>query len=114
VNISGPDSVCLGQSTQLLASGAAIYSWTPTQGLNNPNIANPQATPDASQAGTGNSAIINYQVTGFDSKKCFSDTKSVDITVFNYPVINLTPNATINVGSTYQINATTVGNVCSL
>jgi gliding motility-associated-like protein len=114
VNISGPDSVCLGQTTQLIASGAAIYSWTPAQGLNNPNIANPKATPDASQAGSNNSAVINYQVTGYDSKKCFSDTKSVDITVFNYPVINLVPNATINVGTTYQINATTVGNIVSL
>ena len=114
VSISGPDSVCLGQTTQLTATGAAIYSWTPTQGLDNPNIANPKATPDASQAGSANSTVINYQVTGYDSKKCFSDTKSVDITVFNYPVINLTPNATINVGSTYQINATTVGNIVSL
>ena len=114
VNISGPDSVCLGQTTQLIASGAAIYSWTPAQGLNNPNIANPKATPDASQAGSNNSAVINYQVTGYDSKKCFSDTKSVDITVFNYPIINLVPNATINVGTTYQINATTVGNIVSL
>ena len=29
VSVSGPDSVCLGQSAQLVASGAAIYSWTP-------------------------------------------------------------------------------------
>jgi len=114
VNISGPDSVCLGQSTQLVASGGAIYSWTPAQGLDNPNIANPKATPDVSQAGTGNSAVVNYQVTGYDSKKCFSDTKSVDITVFNYPVIDMIPNATINVGNTYLINATASGNIVSL
>ena len=51
VNASGTDSVCLGQSATLNATGAAIYNWTPAQGLNNPNIANPVATPDASQIG---------------------------------------------------------------
>ncbi len=51
VNVSGPDSVCLGQSAQLTATGAAIYDWSPTEGLNNPNIGNPLATPDASQIG---------------------------------------------------------------
>ena len=31
---------------QLVASGGATYSWLPTEGLNNPNISNPQAAPD--------------------------------------------------------------------
>ena len=113
VSISGPDSVCLGQSTQLTATGAAIYSWTPAEGLNNPNIGNPLAKPDASQAGTAPSTVITYQVTGYDSKKCFSDTKTVDVTVFNYPVIDLPSNVTINVGSTYQMNPTVSTNVVS-
>jgi gliding motility-associated-like protein len=114
VSVSGPDSVCLGQSTPLSATGAAIYQWTPTEGLSNPGIANPVATPDASQLGGASSAIINYQVTGYDSKKCFSDTKSVNITAFNYPAITLAPNATINVGSSYQINAAVTTNIVSL
>jgi gliding motility-associated-like protein len=114
VNISGPDSVCLGQSAQLTASGASIYTWTPSQGLNNPNIANPTVTPDASQIGSAPSTIINYQVTGSDSKGCFFDTKSVDITAFNYPVIDLIPNATINVGGSYQISSTAAPNIVSL
>ena len=113
VSISGPDSVCLGQSTQLTATGAAIYSWTPAEGLNNPNIGNPLAQPDATQAGAAPSTVITYQVTGYDSKRCFSDTKTVDVTVFNYPAINLIPNVTINVGSTYQINPTVSTNVIS-
>jgi gliding motility-associated-like protein len=114
VNVSGPDSVCLGQSTQLLATGAAIYDWTPVQGLNNPNIGNPVATPDASQIGAGPSNVITYVVTGYDSKKCFSDIDSVQITAFNYPVISMTPNATINVGSSYQITSTVTTNIVSL
>jgi gliding motility-associated-like protein len=114
VNVSGPDSVCLGQSTQLTASGASIYEWTPAEGLSNPNIANPLAKPDASQIGGGLSSVITYQVTGYDSKKCFSDTKTVNITAFNYPVLTLVPNATINVGGSYQINATATTNIVSL
>ena len=114
VNVSGPDSVCLGQSTQLVATGAAIYDWTPAQGLNNPNIANPVATPDASQIGGAPNAIITYQVTGYDSKKCFSDIDSVHITAFNYPTLSMPANATINVGSSYQITATGSADIVSL
>jgi gliding motility-associated-like protein len=113
VSISGPDSVCLGQGTQLTATGAAIYSWTPSEGLSDPNIGNPIAKPDASQAGSGDNNVITYQVTGYDSKKCFSDTKSVNVTVFNNPVINLPANVTINVGSSYQMNPTVTTNIVS-
>ena len=60
VNATGTDSVCLGQSVPLNATGAAIYNWTPAQGLNNPNIANPVSTPDASQIGNAASNVITY------------------------------------------------------
>ncbi len=114
VNATGTDSVCLGQSASLNATGAAIYNWTPAEGLNNPNIANPFATPDASQIGNAPSAVIMYTVTGYDDLKCYSDTKSINITAFNYPVITLVPNATINVGSSYQINSSVTTNIVSL
>ncbi len=114
VNVSGPDSVCLGQSAQLTATGAAIYNWSPTEGLNNANIGNPLATPDASQIGGLPSNVITYVVTGYDSKKCFSDVDSIHVTAFNYPVITLVPNATINVGSSYQINSSATTNIVSL
>ena len=47
VNIdAGSDvTICQGDSTQLNASGGLIYTWTPTTGLSNPNIANPIAKP---------------------------------------------------------------------
>jgi len=38
-------AICRGESIQLQASGANSYQWTPTTGLNNPNIANPIASP---------------------------------------------------------------------
>lgn len=46
---AGPDtSICEGQtSVRLLASGGNSYSWTPTTGLSNPNVANPVANPSS-------------------------------------------------------------------
>ena len=49
--------ICNGQSAQLSASGAQYYSWAPTIGLNNPNIANPVATL---------ATTTTYTVTGFE------------------------------------------------
>ncbi|MGA2823942.1 MAG: sialidase family protein, partial [Bacteroidales bacterium] len=48
-----PDSICAGENSQLLATtikgtSPFIFSWTPTTGLNNPNIANPVASPTKS------------------------------------------------------------------
>ena len=45
-----PDSICAGASSQLLATvvggtGPYTFSWIPVTGLNNPNIANPVASP---------------------------------------------------------------------
>jgi len=45
-----PDEICLGDESQMMAtvgggSGSYTYLWTPSTGLNNPNIANPIASP---------------------------------------------------------------------
>ena len=46
VQIINRDTVLkYGQSIQLLASGAFLYSWNPISTLSNPNIVNPVATP---------------------------------------------------------------------
>jgi len=113
MGISGPDSVCLGQSSRLNATGAAIYTWTPAEGLSDPNISNPIATPDANQIGNQASNVITYSVTGYDNKKCYSDTKTVNITAFNYPEIAMVPNVTINVGSSYRMSPTVSTNILS-
>ena len=114
VTATGTGSVCLGQSAILNATGAAIYTWTPAQGLDNPNIANPVATPVAAQIGNASSAVITYSVTGYDNLKCYSDTKSINVTAYKYPAIGMINNATIHVGSSYQINATVTTNIVSL
>lgn len=66
-----------GDSTQLGTVGRSdiIYSWSPTTGLNNPNIANPMATPGAS---------ISYTLTVTDTNQLactsvFTDTVLVQV-----------------------------------
>ena len=105
ITVSPDDSLCIGQSRQLIATGASVYNWTPTTGLSNPNIANPMAGP---------TTTTTYQVIGSDNKFCFFDTGFVKVTVFNYPTINAGPDAVINVGSSYQIGASGSPDIVSL
>ncbi|MDI3322250.1 PKD domain-containing protein [Pinibacter sp. MAH-24] len=89
------DSVCIGQSTQLRAAGAAIYNWSPAVGLSSTTTNNPVAKPDVS---------TTYKVVASDSKSCFFDSATVEITVFKYPTLELGPDASIPAGTSYQIN----------
>jgi gliding motility-associated-like protein len=72
-------SICFGQSLPLQASGAMNYSWLPSTGLSNANIANPVASP---------SATTTYTVSGTTANGCSASTT-----------------VTINVGATLNIIA---------
>ncbi len=64
-------SICPGASTTLNGTGAANYTWTPAATLDNPNIANPVATPPSA---------TTYTVTGTDINGC-SSTDVVTVSV---------------------------------
>lgn len=81
VDAGANTAICKGKSTPLNATGGFIYSWTPTAGLSNPNIANPVASPTttttytvSSQVDVGNS-IVNGDFstgnTGFSSSYAY-------------------------------------------
>lgn len=57
VDAGNDATICNGDSTQLNATGGLIYSWTPTTGLSNPNIANPKAAPTTTTTYTVSSQI---------------------------------------------------------
>ena len=81
---SSNDLTCSLGSSQLTATGATNYTWTPLTGLNNGIIANPVATP----AGT-----TLYKVTGKDTDGCFgSDTVTVKVD-FDMKALYLLPNS---------------------
>lgn len=91
VKASLADTLCVGQSSQLSATGADKYVWTPSTGLSNPNISNPVADP---------TATTFYTVTGTDSKNCFSFKDTVTIQVYPYPQFNIVQSLIrANVGS---------------
>ena len=45
ITTNNTEIICPGQSVQLSAAGSTNYVWSPTDYLDNPNIANPIATP---------------------------------------------------------------------
>lgn len=68
---ANPEIVDEGQTVQLEASGLETYSWTPTETLSDPNLANPVALPITSST---------YTVKGRDMNNCKAEA-SVDVKV---------------------------------
>ena len=95
MQVSKGDTLCVGKSAQISASGASNYVWAPAAGLSNPSIANPIATP---------ASTTNYMVVGKDDKGCFRDSAFVPIRVFPYPTVDAGADKTINVGQTTDLD----------
>jgi gliding motility-associated-like protein len=78
------DITCAFPSSQLNATGAESYAWTPATDLNNSNIADPTATPRIS---------TTYLVTGKDSNGCIgTDTISINVGLYSNVIYEL-PNS---------------------
>lgn len=71
ISINSPVIICQGESTPLHAGGGVEYAWSPSQGLDNPDISNPIARPDST---------TTYTVTVKDAFGCTA-TASVEVTV---------------------------------
>ncbi len=83
------DTLCVGSSATLSASGAFRYEWSPSARLNSTNTANVVATP---------AVTTNYRVIGTDDVNCFSDTAYLPVVVYNIPTVEAGPDKIINVG----------------
>lgn len=97
VTITGRDTLCIGESTQLTASGATSYIWSPSAGLSATNIATPIATPNLT---------TRYRVIGFDAHNCFQDTAYITVAVGKIPTINLGPDKTLSTGTLVPLSST--------
>lgn len=75
-SISAPATICLGDNTQLVATGGTTYRWTPATGLNNPNISNPIASPSVT-------TVYSVEIT----RGTCSDVIETTVTVVPLPVI---------------------------
>lgn len=99
------DTICTGETYRLQASGADLYSWTPTTGLDNAHTATPVAKPQATTL---------YQVIGKDQNNCFSDTAYVPVIVYPYPKITLDKEKTVVVGTSVTLQPALSTDVVSI
>ena len=90
--IPGPgDTICIGESVRLNASGKMFYTWSPATGLNTTNGPNVIAKPIST---------TRYRVVGTDSLGCFTDSAFYNIQVYPIPTVNIIDDKiTANTGS---------------
>ncbi len=105
ISVSNSDSICIGESVKLTASGADFYSWTPATYLSSSSVANPVATP---------TVTTTYSVTGSDSLNCFQSSGSSTIVVYPYPVVNAGNDTVIIAGSSVVLFPTLSSDVTSV
>lgn len=87
------ESICIGSSVPLDASGGDLYSWSPSGGLDNPDVADPIATPTVSTM---------YTVTVTDEFGCIG-MNDIVIMVLPLPEAFARPDTTICEGSSIQL-----------
>jgi gliding motility-associated-like protein len=84
LQVNPPVDICYGLSTQLTATGASTYSWSPATGLSDPNSANPTASPNST---------TNYIVTAANGNCVVTD--SVLVTVAPEILVSFNPDVVI-------------------
>lgn len=94
ISISPTDTLCIGESTQLQASGAHHYSWAPASGLSCLLCPAPIANPDQT---------TTYRVVGFDNENCFTDTGYIRIVVGDQLKVDLGPDQKLSTGTILPI-----------
>lgn len=96
VNAGATDSHCLGDSTQLFATGALIWQWVIDPTLSNSNVNNPWVDP-----------IVNswYYVSGTDVNNC-TNIDSVQITVDPLPMVSAGADFGVCDGNSTPLTAT--------
>lgn len=93
---AGPDeSVCVGDSVHLLATGAISYIWEAEPSLSSLVIANPWASPIV---------LTEYFVTGTDINGC-TKMDSVNVSTLSAPLINAGEDTSVCIGSEVQLFA---------
>lgn len=92
--VSAEQTVCIGNSVTLTATGGTQYSWSPAAGLSATDIASPTAKPTAS---------TSYRVTVFNGS-C-SAVLSVKVVVIDKPILNAGVDTAIMKGDKIMLGA---------
>ncbi len=103
LSVSLGDTLCVGESVPIRASGFDRYQWLPATGLNNPSIPNPIARP---------AVTTNYVVTATDTLGCFTATGTVPVVVYPIPRFDIIETVIkANVGSVIPIKSSVSADV---
>lgn len=86
--------LCSRVAGQLNAQGASTYSWNPATGLSDPTSPHPAVLLDSTQV---------YQLVGYDSVHCFSDTVNVLVHINPSPGVDLGPDLELPTGAQQQL-----------
>ena len=95
LQVSPGATICPGQSTMLVASGADQYRWIPAIGLGDSSSPETRASPVQSTV---------YEVIGSDNDHCFADSSQVSVIVDPFPQIFVGHDTTVITGSILQLN----------
>ncbi|MDB5223990.1 MAG: hypothetical protein JWN83_2657 [Chitinophagaceae bacterium] len=96
VKTNNDTTICSGSQVQLNTTGTSTYSWSPTNGLSNPNIPNPLATV---------SNLSTYIVTGTTASGCVAK-DTIVISTLPKPVITKSNDTTLCKSVAIQLFAT--------
>ncbi|MFZ6024177.1 MAG: PKD-like domain-containing protein [Bacteroidota bacterium] len=88
------DTLCIGESKQLMATGAGTYKWYPETGLSSSSIANPVARPVETTV---------YNVVGKDDYSCFTDTVKIKVVVGRPTPISIGRDTVITAGTSFRL-----------
>ncbi|MEO5892068.1 MAG: gliding motility-associated C-terminal domain-containing protein, partial [Ferruginibacter sp.] len=103
VKLRADESICLGATVQLNASGTSLYNWiVNTTGLSNTSIADPVAGPVVS---------TTYTVIGSDDYHCFADTAKINIRVLPLPTVAIPAVPDLLLGMPVQLTGNTSNDV---
>ena len=98
VSVGADFSICIGDSTQLLATGANTYVWNSHPTFLSPtNVANPWVKPIV---------MTTYTVTGTVTATGCQNTDQVIVSLSPLPTISAGPDAAMCIGDSIQLNAT--------
>lgn len=90
---SAGDTICIGDTTGLLVTGAPNYIWSPSSGLSSTTISNPLAYPTTTSI---------YRIVGYDGANCFTDTTYIKVVVGQKLAISLGSDLNLATGTLYN------------
>ena len=95
IDAGSTQTICLGDSTQIIATGGANYIWTPNTNITDNSTENPFVFPIIA---------TDYFVIGTDSNGC-QNIDSVSILINSLPSIGISNDTAICIGDSININA---------